>query len=114
MTDEQKVEELAKWMGWKKFSCKTGKSEFWYWVAPAPGLVAGFHKIAGHNWNPLTNIADAWDIVGKMYALYMSDDDSPEEEIALRWSELVGPLYGYPTAREAAIAITDAALEVIE
>ena len=66
MTDSEEIEKLAKWMGWKKISCKTGKSEFWYWTAPAPGLVAEFHEIAGHDWNPRANLADAWMLVRKL------------------------------------------------
>ena len=53
MNDAEKIEKLAKWMGFP------------------PGFVDGYYQIGPdsindvHEWNPLENIADAWMLVKK-------------------------------------------------
>lgn len=85
MTDQEKNGKLADWLGVER-----GKHNF------------------------LNSIIDAWKLVKKMNDMYMVDDGSPEEEMACEWARKVGPLYGYKTTREAARAISEAVLEVIQ
>ena len=101
MTDEQKIEKLAKWMGWQLF-----EENGFRWWATLKG-----EEAASIGWNPLVNIADAWMLIEKA-----------------REKGIVGSIWGsFPVSdegadygvfdlsdSEAARAISDAVLEVIE
>lgn len=109
MTDEQKIERLAKWMG------ATTKRDPHRRQLYILGILGGVWKAKSHGddksrdveWDPLTNIADAWMLVEMAQHNWL---DAGEEWNALdNIAEHVFALSG----EEAAAAISDAVLEVI-
>ncbi|MGG1664452.1 BC1872 family protein [Brevibacillus sp. NRS-1366] len=71
MTEQQIIETLAmKVMGWKKALAMDGVTPYWdtgdfcggKWIEP----VGHRDKDNIDVWNPLQNIADAWQVVGKL------------------------------------------------
>jgi len=95
MTQDEKIEKLAKWMGWKRTNGDKSTP-------------MGLSIKEGFMWNPLTNISDAWMLAEKMRD-YVAKD---MELSALFYDQLTELLL--LTAPDAAHAISAAVLEVIE
>ena len=73
MTEQQIIETLAtKVMGWEKAVATDGK-EYW-----DNGKFCG--GIWLRDWNPLQNIADAWQVVEKLLEGYLHFDLSTDED----------------------------------
>jgi hypothetical protein len=93
VTDEQKIEKLAKWRGWKYTYIPADKS---LGDAEAHAVLRRHHWT---HWNPLTNIADAWMLV------------EHAKQIGLIWS---CPDIFNMTAVEAAKTIATGIMEGVE
>jgi len=109
MTDTEKIERLAKWMGWHK-----SKGSEWFWAEPE--VVRGAlsfpdRYVHDSSWNPLTNIADAWMLVEK---IMKHDSHALWDGLAGQTAQNDLGWFFYKSASAAARAISETVLKVIE